>query len=714
MIHRLPQPFRHRLRASALGAVSVAAIGSCKGTEPFTPTPTVVAVSPASVDFHALGLVRQVTAAVLDQQGDTIPGAKVTWTSLDASVATVDTTGKITAVASGSAQVKAASSTNAGVATLVAVTVSQVAAVLSKVSHDSSATVGTPVGVSVRVTDSAGASVTGAIVDFTVTQGGGTVTAAADTTPGTGLAITSWILGTTPGPNTLSVSLSGSQVPPVTFSAVGISGSVKSMVVQAGDGQTAHVGTPVSIPPAVRLLDSLDNAVPGVIVTFTIASGGGVVAKPVDTTGADGIAAPTAWTLGSAGTNSLEASVSLGGVSGNPTTFTATATPAGAPTQVVVDTGDGQTGLAGYALNVAPAVRVLDAANGPVSGVQVDFGVTSGGGSVSGATATTDLFGIAAVGSWTVQLGANSLNATVGGLTPATFTANGASPQFNIDIQVLGTLTPVEQAAFDSAKVRWERLIYGDIPNVTISTPFPAGTCGPGTPAISGSIDDIRIYALIDSIDGPGKVLGEAGWCLIRNSDNLPVVGVMHFDSADVGDLINAGQFDEVILHEMGHVLGFGTIWTDLGVLVDPRSSGGTDPHFVGVQAIAQFDANGGATYALGGKVPVENCLNPPPRTPCGAGQYDGHWRETTFGNELMTAYIDNGANPLSAITTASMGDLGYTVNYAASSAYTVANPLAVTRAQTGGLQVLLDDVLHIPGFVIDGNGRVVRVIPPR
>src|SRR5438309_10802011 len=47
-----------------------------------------------------------------------------------------------------------------------------------------------------------------------------------------------------------------------------------------------------------------------------------------------------------------------------------------------------------------------------------------------------------------------------------------------------------------------------------------------------------------------------------------------------------------------------------------------------------------------------------------------------------MTGFLDNGVpNPLSVITTASMGDLGYVVNYAASEPYTVAN-VAGLRAQ--------------------------------
>jgi ureidoglycolate hydrolase len=84
------------------------------------------------------------------------------------------------------------------------------------------------------------------------------------------------------------------------------------------------------------------------------------------------------------------------------------------------------------------------------------------------------------------------------------------------------------------------------------------------------------------------------------------------------------------------------------------------------------------------------------------------------MANELMTGFLNNGANPLSVISTASMGDLGYVVNYAASDAYTVVNPLAALRASGGAGIVMHDDIMHLPIFVVDRSGRVVATIPPR
>lgn len=381
---------------------------------------------------------------------------------------------------------------------------------------------------------------------------------------------------------------------------------------------------------------------------------------------------------------------------------------------VVASEGGGQTGLAGFPLNVRPAVLVRDVSHQPVANVEVSFAVTSGGGSVTGGLATTDSNGIATVGTWKVQAGANTLQATVSGTgisgNPVTFTATGAMHAFTIDVRFLTGVTPLQREAFDSAKAKWERLVYGDLPDESV-TGIPAGACGPGTPPVNETIDDVVIFAALDSIDGPGDstILAGAGPCLFRNGF-LPLAGAMLFDTADVARLIASGQFAGVIEHEMGHVLGFGTIWQPKGLLAGPVSQGGVDPHFVGSQAIAAFNENGGATYGAGQKVPVENCLAPPPGVVCGLGSYDGHWRETILGDELMTFYQNVGVvNPLSVITAAAMADLGYQVNFAASDPYSVAGPDAFALPGAVVRSPLHERILRFPTAAIASNRRVKR-----
>ena len=106
-------------------------------------------------------------------------------------------------------------------------------------------------------------------------------------------------------------------------------------------------------------------------------------------------------------------------------TFTATGT-AGPAAQIAANAGDGQSASAGTAVSTPPSVIVEDTNDNPVSGVSVTFAVASGGGSVTGLTATTDAAGIATVGSWTLgaTAGANTLTASSDSLTgsPVTFT----------------------------------------------------------------------------------------------------------------------------------------------------------------------------------------------------------------------------------------------------------------------------------------------------
>jgi len=113
---------------------------------------------------------------------------------------------------------------------------------------------------------------------------------------------------------------------------------------------------------------------------------------------------------------------------------------AGPPATISVSAGNGQSAYAGTAVAIAPSVLVEDASSAPVSGVSVTFAVATGGGSLTGATTTTNSSGIATVGSWTLgtAAGPNTLTATSAGLTgsPATFTATG-TPGTATKLQVL-------------------------------------------------------------------------------------------------------------------------------------------------------------------------------------------------------------------------------------------------------------------------------------
>lgn len=409
-------------------------------------------------------------------------------------------------------------------------------------------------------------------------------------------------------------------------------------------------------------------------------------------------------------------------------TVTASAGGAGKPVSVTVaqaaatiakTAGDGQTGGFNSALGTVLSVQVLDADGVAAAGVVVTFSTAAGNGSPSPATVVTGAGGTAST-TWT--LGASSsrqtLTAASGAAAPVTFVAGavGSTPTAGFQITLVNVgpaLSAPVQAAFDSAVAKWQRVITGDLPDISGFAVAASGSC----PAVSSiTVDDVLITARVDSIDGPGKILGQAGPCWIRNSGFLTIMGAMTFDSADIAGLVANGSLNSVILHEMGHVLGFGSLWgsTLFNCLQNPSSAGVfNDTYYNCARGLAVFDSIGGTSYTGGNKVPLENCQG---ITGCGAGTFNSHWRESTFFNELMTGYLNSGtANPLSVLTAAEMQDLGYTVNLGAADAYTrtFTSPPAAGAALQAQRIEMGDDVLHGP-IGLWGNGRPAGVIRPQ
>lgn len=203
---------------------------------------------------------------------------------------------------------------------------------------------------------------------------------------------------------------------------------------------------------------------------------------------------------------------------------------------------------------------------------------------------------------------------------------------FLIEVEFGGGLTNSQRSVFSAAAERWQQIIIGDLPDVEVGDRV---------------IDDVLILASGKAIDGAGSILGQAGPTHIRSDTSLPARGIMQFDIADLNLMETEGTLLSVIIHEMGHVLGIGTLWQELGLL---QGAGTDDPVFVGQNAMQEYAALIGADEAT--PVPVANTG--------GEGTRDGHWRELVFGNELMTGFVRGEANPISRLTIASLRDLGY------------------------------------------------------
>jgi len=247
----------------------------------------------------------------------------------------------------------------------------------------------------------------------------------------------------------------------------------------------------------------------------------------------------------------------------------------------------------------------------------------------------------------TYYVKAAAYQTSTGAYTLALATDTTPPAGFSIELVISG-MTAEQEQIFRQAARRWEQIITGDLPDASYG---------------GQQIDDVRIAASAVYIDGPGNILGQAGPVAWRAS-GLPYYGAMEFDTADLAAMQSGGYLLPVIVHEMCHVLGFGTLWSNLGLIV---GEGGADPRFVGALATAEYNTIFGTT----GSVPVENTG--------GAGTRDGHWRESVFDNELMTGWVNVGrTNPISRITVASLADMGYQVNMAAADPYTRAVALGM------------------------------------
>ena len=266
------------------------------------------------------------------------------------------------------------------------------------------------------------------------------------------------------------------------------------------------------------------------------------------------------------------------------------------------------------------------------------------------------------------------------------------------DIQVVYTGNSAYQSYFTAAAQRWQQVITRDLPGMMHST--------------YGFIDDLRIDATARAIDGVNGILGQAGPSsdALRPGSSLPYHGIMEFDSADLANMANNGTLLNVILHEMGHVLGLGTLWSYKGL-----SSGSS---YWGTNALDAYRLVGGT----GNVVPLEAGGGP--------GTRYVHWSESVFDNELMTGFVEpSGVSmPLSIVTIGSLHDLGYTVNYNASDAYwlpgrlmtdaesvaeasgsgTVSETAPSTAIEAAGASTLLQDEDH---YFLDAIGD--EWVPP-
>lgn len=677
------------------------------------PVPTSVEITVAAVAMSFLGQDVPLTARVLDQNGDAMSGQSFDWLSDNPGVASVSTAGVATAVANGTATITV---TSGSLSTTVPVTVAQEpSSVLIASGNDQQTVAGTelPLPVVARVVDAGAAPVANVTVTFTPDTNHGSASVTSGTSDAAGDVQTEWTLGAFFGPQRMTASVTG---------------------IDAIVDAIARSDTPTPDIAVITAL-TLTRPDPSTLETFT-------ASVTVKNTGDLTTGAPNSMQLlansvevGTAVIPTLapdqEATIEFeaGPLAAGEFAMSFVADPDG----LIVELDETNNNADG-SMTVVTQTDVSVGSSTPVSGAlddellfRLDVGPTptnitielTGGapsedadlyvdggdrpsdrdlyaGCISGGPTVVEECVIAnASGVYHIQV--HAFSAFSGTMT---ISAGGAVAPYNIELVFIDNGTAAQDQAVRDAATRWESLIVADVPDFDFSSNnLGADTCIEGQGLINSTIDDVRIYVKIVDIDGPFGTLAQAGPCVTRSLLDFPIVGSIQFDEADLARLDATGDMEKVILHEMGHVLGIGTLWGEAQrdmirnpSLPDNGGTQGADTHFIGVNAIAAFDAAGGASYT-DAKVPVENMAGP--------GSGDSHWRESLLNLELMTPVLDAGQpNPLSAISIESLKDLGYQVDVSQADAY------SFTLPAFGAVRVIADEsrIIDLRGDIRTGG----------
>ena len=266
-----------------------------------------------------------------------------------------------------------------------------------------------------------------------------------------------------------------------------------------------------------------------------------------------------------------------------------------------------------------------------------------------------------------------------------------------VQIKWVGAIpSPAVAAAFEAARRRINGIFKSFTGILPLNPDMPADVCIAGAPALNEVVKGIVIFAQVAPIDGLGNILGDAGPCWVRLPNYLPVAGDMTFDSADMDAMVADGTINGVVLHEMMHTIGFGTIWGPAPQQGEVASPLGADPRFIGIHAQAAYAALGALDAAIG--VPVENLGGP--------GTQGSHWRESVFHSELMTGWAD-GSMPMSRVTIGALMDLGYDVDLSKADPFTLSSSL---RAPSLRVVRQILERIHSPTAMITPEGRVVPI----
>lgn len=354
-------------------AVITATAGAASGAVPVVVQQRVatVAVSATRDTIYALGDTVRVSATARDARGAPMGSTTASWTTLQPAVATVDGNGLVTAVSSGTATIRATAGTLTADRTIV---VQQRAARLQLVRQPDGARAGDPLSTQpwLEVQDARGVVIAtdNSTVVTAAIEGiaGGVVSGGSATASGGFVRFTTLTLGATAGTRTLVFSAPG-VAPTLAAPVLLTAGSASVLVAVSGNGQQAPAGTVLPQPLRAAARDAWGNPVAGASVEYSVLSGGGSLAAPSATTGADGTTAVAFALSRYAGPAVVRASVGAASAQ-----FSALATPNGTIRGTVNVNGLPLPGAGGARASASGSASGSASASGRATGSAAGFG----------------------------------------------------------------------------------------------------------------------------------------------------------------------------------------------------------------------------------------------------------------------------------------------------------------------------------------------------
>lgn len=677
-------------------AILLAACGG--GAEPTDPTPPPpAAVASVTVSLASAGLVpggtTQASALLRSSAGATLTGRTITWNSSATGVATVSTTGLVTAVSEGSATITATSEGQSGGAQLT-VAPPPVATVTVTLSAGTVTAGSTPQATAV-LRDAGGAELAGRTVTWSSSEVG-----VATVVPGTGA-----ITAVAPGTTTITATSEGRNGTAVlTVTAV----PVATVTVSLSAGTVATGSTPQA---TAVLRDAAGGVLTGRTITWSSSEVG--VATVVPGTGAITAVAPGTTTITATSEGQSGAAV-----------LTVTA----APVATVTVTLSASSVAAGSAAQASAVLR--DAGGAVLTGRTVTWSssqvavatVVPGTGAVTAVAPGTTIITATSEG----QSGTSVLTVTAAPVAAITFPADSIGLAFRASSQLVPTLRDAAGNVLTGRTITWQT---SDATLASVSAAGLVRSLLPGTVTVTatseGQSATVRVTGTLANL----STIVDS----IRQAHGMPAMGaaLVHREGllglgaggtrritdgvlATVDDKWHLGSNTKALTGILaGMAVEAGVLsWDRTVAQAFPDLTATTLPAYTAVPLFELFSHTGGLTNTTAGLTHAG--------TPSSARLA---WATTTFSTTPQNArgvyFYSNSA--YGAI--ASMIERAWGSTYEALMTARIYQPLGITDAGWGrttngggdhpmghslvGANWVLDDFEYAPGFSAAGNAHI-------